>query len=378
MTEAELNAAALDHFVYKPVDQEMIRYLADAAFNVIQCDPTMMPPPAVEVKRSKMPTPPTTPPPRVVGDRDAALPSLYDFITQLVVTSNVQVPTLMSTLVYLNRLKSRLQPMSKGLRCTTHRIFLASLILAAKYLNDSSPKNKHWANYSVINNAATTFGFSRTEVNLMEKQLLFLLDWQLRITEEDLYRELHPFLEPIRHDILERQARRARRHYEKLRQQQMVEESWVAISSQNPAASVAYITPPSSRGSSRSRHATPGSHSSRDVSPPGLYSSNSSYAGSTTSRATTPESYPAEPQTYIYNCPEELYASPVQVIMDRPCVPEKDDIFKNGARSSTKQLLPYEISSEQLRNIEDGGRVKRVRGMFGRVFGNNGSSVPVR
>ncbi|KAH8599655.1 hypothetical protein B0O99DRAFT_590091 [Bisporella sp. PMI_857] len=31
------------------------------------------------------------------------------------------------------------------------------------------------------------FGFSRTEVNLMEKQLLFLLDWDLAITEDDLY-----------------------------------------------------------------------------------------------------------------------------------------------------------------------------------------------
>ena len=35
---AELNAAALETFVYKPVDREMITYLAKAAAGVIQCD----------------------------------------------------------------------------------------------------------------------------------------------------------------------------------------------------------------------------------------------------------------------------------------------------------------------------------------------------
>jgi G1/S-specific cyclin PLC1 len=117
---AELNAAALDHFVYKQVDAQMISYLANAAFNVIQCDPNMMPPPAVESRSSARlpPSPPKTPPPRAVRSEDGGLPTLEEFITQLVVSSNVQVPTLMSTLVYLNRLKSKLQPMAKGLRCT--------------------------------------------------------------------------------------------------------------------------------------------------------------------------------------------------------------------------------------------------------------------
>ncbi|KAH0551492.1 hypothetical protein GP486_007293 [Trichoglossum hirsutum] len=103
----------------------------------------------------------------------------------------------MSSLVYLSRLQKRLPPVAKGMRCTVHRIFLASLILAAKNLNDSSPKNKHWAKYSCVR-GYDHFGFSVTEVNLMEKQLLFLLDWDLRITSEDLYTHLEPFLAPIR------------------------------------------------------------------------------------------------------------------------------------------------------------------------------------
>jgi hypothetical protein len=378
MSRSELNAAALDVFVYKPVDQEMIQYLANAAFNVIQCDPTMMPPPPAEPGRPKqLPSPPKTPPPRAVRSEDGGLPTLEEFITQLVRSSNVQVPTLMSTLVYLTRLKARLQPMAKGLRCTTHRIFLAALILAAKYLNDSSPKNKHWANYSVNSSATYNFGFSRTEVNLMEKQLLFLLDWDLRISEADLYRELEPFLAPLRDEIEARHLRRMRRQLEKV-QRQRDEEAWIAVNS--------YVSPPSSRGTSRSRRTNSSSTDSiRGVSPPGLYSSASSYAGSNTSRATTPLSeIDTEPQPYIYNSsvPDELYESPVEIIMERPCVPEKDAVYY-GRRKVTggKQLLPYEISVEDMRSFEDNGRSKsrmRSRGVFGRVFGSNTTVQQVR
>ncbi|KAK3333028.1 hypothetical protein B0T19DRAFT_115153 [Cercophora scortea] len=378
---AQLNAAALDNFVYKPVDPEMIRYLADAAFNVIQCDPTMMPPPAVDTRIKA--SAPAAAPPRAVRCDDGGLPSLEEFITQLVVSSNVQVPTLMSTLVYLNRLKSRLQPMAKGLRCTTHRIFLASLILAAKYLNDSSPKNKHWASYSVLNTSVVNFGFSRTEVNLMEKQLLFLLDWDLRISEEDLYRELDYFLSPIRHDLKARHARRMRRAQEKLeaetRHRQAIEEdAWVPVACNTPSS--AYITPPSSRGNSRSRHTTPSGDSVRDVSPPGLYSSSSSYAGSTASRATTPDAdmdLAPEPHPYIYNCPEELYESPIEILLERPCVPAKDSLYSGYGKSaaSSRQMLPYEITADEYRSMEENGRVKRMKGMLGRVFGSNGVAI---
>ncbi|PSS03390.1 hypothetical protein BD289DRAFT_359151, partial [Coniella lustricola] len=175
--------------------------------------PTAAAPSCQPANSSRLPaTPPRTPSPVASGDK--FLPSLEDFIYNLVWSSNVQVPTLMSTLVYLNRLRSRLQPEAKGLRCTAHRIFLAALILTAKYLNDSSPKNKHWARYTEIwddsngprrdhkgRERPADFLFSRTEVNLMEKQLLMLLEWELRITREDLYRELDLFLEPVRQRI---------------------------------------------------------------------------------------------------------------------------------------------------------------------------------
>jgi G1/S-specific cyclin PLC1 len=199
---ASQNKAALDHFIQLPVSQDMIAYLSQKATQVIRCEPSSL-------NKNLPPTPPASPPQQPASlAKEAPLPSVEEFITSLVERSHVQVPTLMTSLVYLSRLKTRLPPVAKGMRCTVHRIFLASLILAAKCLNDSSPKNKHWARYSAVR-GYENFGFSITEVNLMEKQLLFLLDWDLRVSQEDLYYHLEPFLAPIR-SYQARQAEKAR------------------------------------------------------------------------------------------------------------------------------------------------------------------------
>ncbi|KAK8165090.1 hypothetical protein BKA80DRAFT_202195, partial [Phyllosticta citrichinensis] len=186
----EQNAQALDFFIQLPVSKEMVAHLAAKASEVIRCEP------APASSKQLPPTPPATPP-QNADPLDRRLPSVEAFITSLVERSHVGVATLMTSLVYLARLKSRLPNEAKGMRCTVHRIFLASLILAAKNLNDSSPKNKHWARYTTVR-GFDHFGFSLTEVNLMEKQLLFLLDWELRVSRDDLYQHLEPFLAPIR------------------------------------------------------------------------------------------------------------------------------------------------------------------------------------
>lgn len=180
-----------------PVSREMISHLARQASRVIRCEEL----PASQVTNNGTLTPPSTPPQEPV-DAFALqpLPSLEHFISTLVHRSQVQVPTLMSSMVFLSRLQARLPPVAKGMRCTVHRIFLASLILAAKSLNDSSPKNKHWARFTTVK-GFDGFGFSLAEVNLMERQLLYLLDFDTRVNEQDLFVHFEPFLAPIRHQI---------------------------------------------------------------------------------------------------------------------------------------------------------------------------------
>lgn len=119
------------------------------------------------------------------------IPPLTDFIKSLVIQSNVQTGTLMASAVYLKRLKEIIPKNVYGIETTRHRMFLGCLILAAKYLNDCSPMNKHWASFS---NGLLKI----SEVNTIEREILSYLKWNINFTVAEMNLCIAPFIQHIR------------------------------------------------------------------------------------------------------------------------------------------------------------------------------------
>jgi hypothetical protein len=146
----------IQDLIRKPVSSELLAFVAEQASLVIPCYNTPITPAVTTTTTTATITTPT-----------AVLPTLHSFIGFLVKRSSVRTGTLLGSLVFLHRLQQSLYNIAKGMSCTSHRIFLATLIVTSKALHDTSPKNKHWAKYATY--------FTLSEINLMEKQLLSLM-----------------------------------------------------------------------------------------------------------------------------------------------------------------------------------------------------------
>ena len=155
-------------FAKQPITEEMIEFLV-ATTNLV-----------IQVKTQKF---------TLMGDLYVAKTRvlLTTFIKRLIKYLNVQTATLMATLIYLNKLRNVLPANAVGMETTRHRIFLAALILLAKLLNDLSPLNKHWTKY-------TDGLLLLSEVNMAEREMIAMLNWDVTIKEDELKVALQPFL----------------------------------------------------------------------------------------------------------------------------------------------------------------------------------------
>ncbi|ORX96770.1 cyclin-like protein, partial [Basidiobolus meristosporus CBS 931.73] len=104
------------------------------------------------------------------------LPRLSDFMLKVIRRTNTSHSTLLIALMYLIRLKQR-HPGCKGTYGSAHRLLLASIIVASKYLYDDAYYNKTWA---LVSNGM----FTIKEINQMEFELLYFLNFRLHINTE--------------------------------------------------------------------------------------------------------------------------------------------------------------------------------------------------
>ncbi|KAI7862497.1 cyclin PHO80-like protein, partial [Spinellus fusiger] len=101
--------------------------------------------------------------------------SLTAFLRHILQYSRTTHSTLQLALFYLLRARTNIQTSRNSVTSCGRRMFLAALICAHKYLQDKTYKNSAWSKVS---------GLKVVHVNMAEKLMLQLLDWQLHVKKE--------------------------------------------------------------------------------------------------------------------------------------------------------------------------------------------------
>ncbi|KAK9721146.1 hypothetical protein K7432_003674 [Basidiobolus ranarum] len=105
------------------------------------------------------------------------LPKLDAFIARVFRRSNLPLNNLLTSLLYLVRLKEY-HPSCKGTLGSGHRLFLAALMMANKYLHDGAYHNKTW--FKIVDGF-----YELQDLNQMESEFLSLLKFELVVKKEE-------------------------------------------------------------------------------------------------------------------------------------------------------------------------------------------------
>ncbi|KAF9446409.1 hypothetical protein P691DRAFT_631794, partial [Macrolepiota fuliginosa MF-IS2] len=98
------------------------------------------------------------------------------FVKNVIERAEINIQTIIASLVYIDRAKPHLHIALE--EWALERVFLGAIIVASKYLNDSTLKNVHWA--------LCTGVFGKRDVGRIEREYLDVLDFELGVTEADL------------------------------------------------------------------------------------------------------------------------------------------------------------------------------------------------
>ncbi|THU84619.1 hypothetical protein K435DRAFT_971065 [Dendrothele bispora CBS 962.96] len=110
------------------------------------------------------------------ASRRPELAKFTNFVNTVLTRAEVTTPVVLASLVYIDRAKPHLHIALE--EWALERVFLGSLIIASKYLNDSTLKNIHWA--------LCTGVFGKRDVGRIEREFLDVLDWELSVSEQDI------------------------------------------------------------------------------------------------------------------------------------------------------------------------------------------------
>lgn len=101
------------------------------------------------------------------------------FLLNIMNRTRINTCTLAAAFFYLERLK-KLHPRCKGSPGSGHRLLLAAVVVAAKYMYDDTFDNTAWATVS-------SGLFELEQVNHMEREMLSFLDFKLFIKTQEWY-----------------------------------------------------------------------------------------------------------------------------------------------------------------------------------------------